>query len=191
MTERASVNLRAAAEHALDPGKLHTVTSEGQQILAAVNGLVGVFASAFESVHKQLKESEDREVHLHDCVERLAKRVEESEAQAKASAHAHAGALVALHTKIDQLNDKVDGLNVELSIYAAGAMGTRSEMLRAADRAEAARRYVDEATREVRSERATEPSLPCARDTDVSGSEFVIPTEHFPKFESYVPTGED
>ena len=174
---QASEDLRAAAEQAI--AEVHELPqSIGQKILGAIDRLTTAFVTQFEAVTAELAESKKREIELHDCVDRLEKRVVNMEERMAERERAHFQQHSEIHEGIGSLRGEVRGLADVLGDAAGVA---RTEAIAAANRAEAAERYVRGRTFAESAERPSEPAIPSRRHpVTLPGS---------PAFESDAPPG--
>lgn len=175
---QASENLKAAAEAALAEVR-ELPPSIGLRILGAIDRLTSVVVAEIEAVNTKLVESEGREKHLHECIERLIVIISDAEKRWESKLlereRAHFEQHAKLHEEIGALRGEVRGL---ADVLGGAAAVARTEAMQAADRAEAAERYVKDATASARAERPSEPAIPSLRHATVPGS---------PSFESDAP----
>jgi hypothetical protein len=106
----------------------------------------------------------------------VAKRAELAAAEARDAARAAANIATTLTSKFDELRAIVEIANDSMLV-------ARSEAIHAADRAEHAEREVVSATKQMRSERPTDPAM--ARQA--KQTEYVRGPDHHPGFDSDIP----
>lgn len=159
MSGSVSENLKAAVEAEL--AEVHELPQPiGLRILGAIERLTTVFTTELDAVKSELAATNKQVAELHDCVDRLEQRVVGMETRAIDRERAHSQQHLDIQSDVSSLRGEVRGL---ADVLGGAASAARTDAEKAADRAEAAERYLRDATLPTRSERPSQPAIPSSK----------------------------